>query len=81
VEYVRLCGTDFRSKESAMNIELSEAARALLRYRLATKDKTVTDANREAYRELARAGIMYPVSGFVSGPEYQGHRILSSTCE
>jgi hypothetical protein len=48
---------------------LSEAALALLRYRLATKDNRVDDSNREAYRELARAGIMYPVSGFVGGPE------------
>lgn len=28
------------------------------------------DLNREAYRELERAGIMYAVSGFRSGPEY-----------
>jgi hypothetical protein len=48
---------------------LSEAALALLRHRLATKDNRVDDSNREAYRELARAGIMYPVSGFVGGPE------------
>jgi hypothetical protein len=32
---------------------LSNEALALLRYRLATKDKTVTDTNREDYRELA----------------------------
>ena len=38
-------------------------------YRLATKDNRLTDANREAYRELVRAGIMYSVTGFVSGPE------------
>jgi hypothetical protein len=37
---------------------LSNEALALLRYRLATKDKTVTDTNREDYRELARAGIV-----------------------
>jgi hypothetical protein len=29
----------------------------------------VDDGNREAYRELARAGIMYPVSTFTRGPE------------
>ena len=48
---------------------LSEAALALLRYRLMTKDNRVDDSNREAYRELARAGIMFAVSGFASGPE------------
>ena len=48
---------------------LSIEALALLRYRLATKDKTVTDTNLEDYRELARAGIMYPVSTFLKGPE------------
>ena len=49
--------------------ELSHAALALLRYRLATNDNRVTDANREAYRELVRAGIMFAVSGFATGPE------------
>jgi hypothetical protein len=48
---------------------LSEAARALLPHRLATKDNRVNDSNREAYRELVRAGIMFAVSGFASGPE------------
>ena len=48
---------------------LSEAALALLRYRLTTKDNRVNDSNREAYRELARAGIMFAVSGFASVPE------------
>ncbi|MGP0062075.1 MAG: hypothetical protein ACLQGP_00550 [Isosphaeraceae bacterium] len=50
-------------------IELSEEARDTLGRHLAG-DRKVTDANRSAYRELARAGIMDPVSGFVSGPEY-----------
>jgi len=50
-------------------ITLSESALALLRYRLATKDNRVNGSNREAYRELVRAGIMYPVSGFATGPE------------
>lgn len=50
-------------------IDLSEAARRVLERHLAG-DMKVTDANRPAYRELARVGIMYPVSGFVSGPEY-----------
>jgi hypothetical protein len=50
-------------------VTLSEAAMALLRHRLATRDNRVNDSNREAYRELVRAGIMFAVSGFVSGPE------------
>ncbi len=50
--------------------ELSDAALALLRSRVEGGSREVNDSNREAYRELARAGIMYPVSGFVSGPEY-----------
>jgi hypothetical protein len=51
------------------DVMLSDAALALLRHRISTKDGTVTPENLESYRELARAGIMYPVSGFVSGPE------------
>jgi hypothetical protein len=51
-------------------IELSNRARDVLKRHLAG-DRKVTDANRPAYRELAKAGIMYPVSGFVSGPEYR----------
>jgi hypothetical protein len=48
---------------------LSDAAIALLVQRIATKDVTVNDDNRKAYRELVRAGVMYPVSGFVGGPD------------
>jgi hypothetical protein len=51
-------------------IGLSDAALALLRFRVEGGSRHVDDSNREAYRELARAGIMYPVSGFISGPEY-----------
>jgi hypothetical protein len=50
-------------------IALSEAALSLLRYRLATRDNHVTAANKEAYRELVRAGIMFAISGFATGPE------------
>jgi hypothetical protein len=50
-------------------ITLSEAALALLRLRVSGQRVEVTDATREAYRELAAARLMYPVSGFVSGPE------------
>jgi hypothetical protein len=47
---------------------LSEAARELLRRRLAG-DREVTDANRPLYRELVAARTMYPVSTWVGGPE------------
>jgi hypothetical protein len=50
-------------------LTLSDAAVAVLRRRIETKRSEVTPENIEAYRELARAGIMYPVSGFVHGPE------------
>ncbi len=50
-------------------LTLSEAALELLRYRLATRDNRVTAANKEAYRELVRAGIMFAISGFATGPE------------
>ena len=50
-------------------VALSDAALTLLRHLLATRDTRVTVENREAYRELARAGIMDPVSGFIGGPE------------
>ena len=32
-------------------------------------DKEVTDANRDAYRELARAGIMVSVGTFIKGDD------------
>lgn len=51
-------------------MQLSTEALALLRYRMESKDKKATPDNIEAYRELECAGIMYSVSGFVSGPEY-----------
>jgi hypothetical protein len=47
---------------------LSEPAKELLRRHLAGDDE-VTDANRAAYRELAAARIMIPLSGFATGPE------------
>ena len=49
--------------------ELSDTAIALLRYRLASKDNRVTDADREAYRELEQAGIMFALSGLATGSE------------
>jgi len=49
-------------------IDLSRAARHVLRRHIAG-DREVTDANREAYRELARAGIMVPVGTFTKGDD------------
>jgi hypothetical protein len=49
---------------------LSEAALSLLRRLVLTEDRVeVKPENKEAYRELAAAGIMYPVSGMARGPE------------
>ena len=48
---------------------LSEDALTLLRDCVAGERCEVTPVNLGAYRELARAGVMYPVSGFVHGPE------------
>jgi antitoxin (DNA-binding transcriptional repressor) of toxin-antitoxin stability system len=48
---------------------LSESARGLLR-RLASGERVaVTDENRPAFRELAAARILYPVSTWAGGPE------------
>jgi hypothetical protein len=49
-------------------IELSRAARRTLARHLAG-NKDVTDANRDAYRELARAGVMEPVGTFIKGDD------------
>jgi hypothetical protein len=51
-------------------IALSAAADDLLRRLVLTDDRVeVTDETRPLYRELAAAGIMYPVSGMTRGPE------------
>jgi hypothetical protein len=50
-------------------IKLSRAARNLLRRRASGEHIEVTPDNLEAYRELARAGVMYPLSAFLRGPE------------
>jgi hypothetical protein len=50
-------------------ITLSADALALLRLHVTQDGIMVDDANREAHRELARAGIMFPLSAFARGPE------------
>ena len=50
-------------------VELSRAARDVLRHRAAGEGVDVTPESLEPYRELVRAGVMYPVSGFLRGPE------------
>lgn len=49
-------------------IDLSDAGRDALNRHLAG-DQEVTDANREAYRELAAAGIMVSVGTFTKGDD------------
>ncbi len=48
---------------------LSAEALALLRLHIEQDGMRVDDANLAAHRELAAAGIMYPVSTFARGPE------------
>jgi hypothetical protein len=49
---------------------LSEAALSLLHACATGEYNPRVDAtNLEAYRELVRAGVMYPVSGMFRGPE------------
>jgi hypothetical protein len=50
-------------------VELSRAARDVLRRRAGGEDVEVTPDSLEAYRELVRAAVMYPASGFLRGPE------------
>jgi hypothetical protein len=47
---------------------LSKDARDLVR-RAAREHVEVTPDNLEAFRELAKAGVMEPFSGFMRGPE------------
>jgi hypothetical protein len=48
---------------------LSTAAAALLRLRLAGERVAVTDENLALYRELAEAGLVEPLSTFLRGKE------------
>ncbi len=50
-------------------IKLSRAGRELLRRRANGEHVEVTPDNLAVYRELANAGVMYPLSGFIVGPE------------
>ncbi len=50
-------------------INLSDDARNLLRRRARGERVDVKPENLEDYRELAQAGVMEPVSGFMRGPE------------
>jgi hypothetical protein len=52
---------------------LSKAARNLLRRRANRESVDVTPDNLQAYRELAKAGVMEPLSGFMRGPEAVFH--------
>ena len=51
------------------SVKLSKSARTLLRRRANGEHIEVTPDNLEAYRELAKVGAMYPLSGFMLGPE------------
>jgi len=50
-------------------VRLSRPARELLRRRAGGEHIEVTPENLAAYRELARAGVMYPCASFTRGPE------------
>jgi hypothetical protein len=69
-ELIRAAEAQLRSLEPRLpeRIEISRAARRTLARHLAG-DKEVTDANRDAYRELARAGILVSVGTFIKGDD------------
>ena len=49
---------------------MSDAALSLFRLHVERRgDVRVDGTTREAYRELARAGLMVPISTFAGGPE------------
>jgi hypothetical protein len=50
-------------------ITLTSEALALLKQNLTGPQVLVSDENREAYRELARAGLMIPLHTFAHGDE------------
>jgi hypothetical protein len=61
-------------------ITLSEAALALLRRRLAGEWVEVTDETRPSYRELASAGLMFPLHSFARGNE-GAYRLTDAACD
>ncbi len=61
--------TNTEEPHMTVTVHLSEAALELLRLRLSGDRTDVTPDNLESYRELAIAGIMYPMSGFIGGKE------------
>jgi hypothetical protein len=69
-ELICAAETHLRSMEPRLpeRIEISRAASRTLARHLAG-DKKVSDANRDAYRELARAGIMESVGTFIQGDD------------
>ena len=75
-----------RGEDPPLNTSLSDAAVSLLQLHAARKgDIAVDDSNREAYRELARAGLMIAGHSFTEGREafYRlteiGHKIATAT--
>jgi hypothetical protein len=50
-------------------ITLTDAALDLLKRNMSGPQIRVDDENREAYRELSRAGLMYPLHTFAHGDE------------
>jgi hypothetical protein len=69
-EFIAAAEAYYRRLEPRLpeRIELSGAARKTLA-RYLTGDREVTDANRDAYRELAHAGIMVSVGTFIRGDD------------
>jgi hypothetical protein len=60
--------------------ELTDAALALLRRRLAGERVDVTDETRPLYRELVRAGLMMPLHSFARGNE-GAYRLTEAACD
>ena len=51
------------------SMTLSREARILLGRRARGEHIEVTPENIKVYRELVQAGVMYPLSGYLRGPE------------
>jgi hypothetical protein len=69
-----------RWEEIAMStVEFSDAARDLLRRRLAGEWVEVTGQTRPLYRELVEAGMMIPLHSFARGEE-GAYRLTEAAC-